>query len=63
MMALMNTMPIALALVPLYLAGVAVLAKWILRRLPDGKVKRLLLRRIGPEEPAGNRQDPGRLLK
>lgn len=37
------------ALVPVYLFLVGLLAKLILKNLPDGRLKRLLSRRLGPE--------------
>jgi hypothetical protein len=41
-------MAISLALIPLYLLIVGLIARFILRKLPDGRLKRLLSRRIGP---------------
>jgi hypothetical protein len=37
------------ALVPAYLLLVKICGKWILKTLPEGKVKRLLSLRIGSE--------------
>jgi hypothetical protein len=39
---------ISLALLPLYMLLIGLLARFILRRIPDGKIKRLLSRRVGP---------------
>lgn len=41
--------PLSLLLVPLYLLGVSWLGRRITGRMKDSKLKRLLLRRIGPE--------------
>lgn len=42
---------------PLYLLGVQWLGRFITNRMKDGKLKRLLLRRVSGEKP---RQDVGR---
>lgn len=39
---------ISLALLPLYILLIGLLARFILKRIPDGKLRRLLSRRIGP---------------
>jgi signal transduction histidine kinase len=44
------------ALVPAYLLLVGLLAKVILKAIPDGKLKRLLSRRIDTQETADDRQ-------
>lgn len=45
--------PLSVMLVPLYLLGVRYLAKLLTRWIPEGKVKSLLLRRIGPKDTSG----------
>lgn len=45
---------ITMLLMPLYLLLVSVLARFLLRRLPDGRIKRLLSLRIPGHEPRPN---------
>lgn len=42
---------IAMALVPLYLLAVALLGRFILKWLPEGRIKRLLSLRIPGHDP------------
>ena len=49
----MNWGLLGYALAPLYLWLISKLAQAILRRIPDGRLKRLLSRDIRPQEPPG----------
>jgi len=40
---------IAIALVPLYLLGIRWLSKILIRKIPEGRIKRLLTRKLGSE--------------